>query len=72
MKYMTDRLENGEEEPTLSEMAEAAVKRLQMSEKGYFLLIEGGRIDHGHHDNFVKRAMEETLELDKTVKVRAL
>ena len=68
MKYMTDREEN-DEQPTLSEMADAAIERLQQSDEGFFLLVEGGRIDHAHHDNFAKRAMEETIELENAVKV---
>ena len=66
---MTDRKEN-ESEPTLSEMTAAAIDRLQKSNKGFFLFVEGGRIDHGHHDNYVKRAMEETLEMERAVQVQ--
>ena len=52
-------------------MASAAVESLQQtsSDEGFFLMVEGGRIDHGHHENFVKKAMEETIMLDKTVEV---
>jgi alkaline phosphatase len=71
LKYMTDRQEGDlEEQPTLSEMAAAAVRRLRKSKKGFFLLVEGGRIDHAHHDNFAHRAFEETREMEKTVRVR--
>lgn len=69
MKYMTDRAESGEEEPTLSQMTAAALQRLQRSEKGFLLVVEGGRIDQAHHDNWAHKAMEETLELDRTVQV---
>lgn len=36
-------------EPTLMEMTETAIKLLQKEKHGYFLFVEGGRIDHGHH-----------------------
>jgi alkaline phosphatase len=35
--------------PTLSEMTTKAIDILSENEKGYFLFVEGGRIDHGHH-----------------------
>ena len=44
-------------------MAGAAVKRLQRNtEKGFFLMVEGARIDHGHHDNNAKRSLEEAVQ----------
>ena len=37
-------------EPTLAEMAEVAVKKLSKNPNGYYLFIEGGKIDLGHHE----------------------
>ena len=34
-------------------------------------MMEAGLIDYGHHDNFAKKAFEETLELEKAV-IKAL
>lgn len=31
----------------------------------------GARIDHAHHDNIAKRALTETIAMDKAVKVAA-
>lgn len=39
------------QEPTLTEMTVAAIKMLQKEERGFFLFIEGGRIDNAQHDN---------------------
>ncbi|KAF8564584.1 hypothetical protein P879_11681, partial [Paragonimus westermani] len=39
------------DQPSLSELTEIAVKMLSRNPKGYLLLVEGGRIDHGHHAN---------------------
>ena len=36
-------------EPTLAEMTVKAIDLLAADEDGYFLMVEGGRIDHGHH-----------------------
>ena len=46
--YKTDR---DSSEPSLVEKTLAALKILQQSVSGYFLFVEGGRIDHGHHVN---------------------
>ncbi|KAJ0177517.1 hypothetical protein K1T71_007526 [Dendrolimus kikuchii] len=58
-------------EPTLAELTEVAIKSLSRNEKGFFLFVEGGRIDHAHHDNWVEHALDETIELSKAV-TRAL
>lgn len=54
-------------EPTLEEMTETAIRMLSRNEKGFFLFVEGGRIDHAHHDNLVELALDETIELSKAV-----
>ncbi len=54
-------------EPSLKEMTETAIRTLARSERGYFLLVEGGRIDHAHHDNNAARALDEGVELAKAV-----
>ena len=51
--HMDYRLDATGEDPTLEEMTREAIKHLQRSGDGYFLFVEGGRIDHGHHDNMV-------------------
>ena len=57
--------------PRLYELTAAAVKSLQKrSDNGFFLLVENGKIDHGHHENRVKKTIVETLEFDKTIEVR--
>lgn len=53
--HMDYHLEALAEDPTLAEMTEEAIKHLRSSPEGYFLFVEGGRIDHGHHDNMVNR-----------------
>ncbi|CAB3234486.1 unnamed protein product [Arctia plantaginis] len=60
---------NNETEPTLAELTETAIKMLSRNEKGFFLFVEGGRIDHAHHDNYAHLALDETLEMEKAVSV---
>lgn len=68
MTYMLDRTA-GTTEPTLSEMTSAAIDRLAGDPDGYFLMVEGGRIDHGHHDGKAAYALSETQELARAVQV---
>ncbi|KAL8583355.1 hypothetical protein ACOMHN_035337 [Nucella lapillus] len=66
--HMTwDLSRDNNSEPSLSEMTAKAIEILRKNDKGYFLFVEGGRIDHGHHDNWAKRALSETVALDKAV-----
>ncbi|GFS00841.1 alkaline phosphatase-like [Elysia marginata] len=54
-------------QPNLVEMTKKAIEILQKDKKGYFLLVEGARIDFGHHANSAATAISETLELDQAV-----
>ncbi|KAG6453210.1 hypothetical protein O3G_MSEX008023 [Manduca sexta] len=54
-------------EPTLAELTEVAIRSLSRNERGFFLFVEGGRIDHAHHDNFARLALDETIEMSKAV-----
>jgi alkaline phosphatase len=47
LEYETDR--DPELEPSLSELTLKAIEALSRNKNGYFLLVEGGRIDHAHH-----------------------
>ena len=66
MTYMLDRKPDNAE-PTLTEMTIEAIDRLSGSDEGYFLMVEGGRIDHGHHDGKAAYALSETQELSRAV-----
>lgn len=69
MQYEIER--NKAAEPSLTEMTEKAIRILQRGPKGFFLMVEGGRIDHGHHDGVAVKALTETIELSNAV-ARAL
>lgn len=71
MQYSLNRKKDGAGEPTLADMVEKAIRILKQEEKGFFLLAEGGRIDHAHHANTPKHALEDTLAFDEAV-TRAL
>ncbi|XP_026744943.1 membrane-bound alkaline phosphatase-like [Trichoplusia ni] len=54
-------------EPTLAELTEVAIRSLSRNKKGFFLFVEGGRIDHAHHDNLVHKSLDEAIELSAAV-----
>ncbi|CAL1531293.1 unnamed protein product, partial [Lymnaea stagnalis] len=54
-------------EPALHEMAEKAIGILRKNGKGYFLLVEGGRIDSAHHDSQASKALHDVLALARAV-----
>jgi alkaline phosphatase len=55
--------------PHLSEMAEVALKILDNDADGFFLMVEGGKIDHAGHDNDLLRNVTETIEFARAVEV---
>ncbi len=59
MAYEVDRANDKGGEPSLAQMTEAAIKRLQKNDKGFFLLVEAARVDHGHHAGNAHRALED-------------
>jgi alkaline phosphatase len=36
-------------------------------DRGYFLMVEGGRIDHAHHEGNAIRALNDARELDRAI-----
>jgi alkaline phosphatase len=67
MKYETERTKDPAGEPSLSEMTRTALSILKKNPKGFFLMVEGGRIDHGHHAGNAYRALTETIEFAHAV-----
>jgi alkaline phosphatase len=71
MHYEHDRAGDKAGEPSLAEMTRAAITRLQGNDKGYVLLVEGGRIDHAHHNGNAYRALADTVAMSDAVRVAA-
>ncbi|XP_041118911.1 intestinal-type alkaline phosphatase-like [Polyodon spathula] len=65
MQYELNR--NRALEPSITEMTEKAIAILSKNPKGFFLFVEGGRIDHGHHDGKAKQALMEAVMFDRTI-----
>jgi len=54
-------------EPELAQMTATAIDLLAAREEGYFLMVEGARIDHGHHDGIAGYALLEAQEFAKAI-----
>jgi len=67
MQFEADRARDPAGEPSLAEMTAFAIKQLQTNENGFFLLVEGGRIDHAHHFSNAYRALLDTVAMDEAV-----
>ncbi|WP_394165475.1 alkaline phosphatase [Neptunomonas phycophila] len=68
MHYEADRANDGQGEPSLSEMTSKAIDVLDNNENGFFLMVESGRIDHGHHAGSAYNALTDTVEFANAVK----
>lgn len=66
LTFMADRKPDSAE-PTLTDMTAAAIDRLKADPDGYYLMVEGGRIDHAHHAGQAGYALEEAVEFARAV-----
>ena len=66
MAYELKRADSGQ--PNLSEMTEKAIALLATDQDGFFLMVEGGRIDQAASARDFKNAIGETLAFDDAVK----
>ncbi len=67
MNFEIDR--KGTSEPSLAEMTGKALGVLGKKEQGFFLMVEGGRIDHAAHYYDIGSVVNDTLAFDEAVKV---
>ncbi|XP_061537667.1 alkaline phosphatase, tissue-nonspecific isozyme [Phycodurus eques] len=54
-------------DPSIVETTEKALRILRKNPKGFFLLVEGGRIDQAHHDGRAYMALHETVAFDHAI-----
>ena len=69
MHYEADRKNDKAGEPSLSQMTAKGIDLLQKHQDGYFLVVEGGRIDHANHAGNAYNALNETAEFARAVQV---
>ncbi|MDQ7783443.1 MAG: alkaline phosphatase [Desulfomonilaceae bacterium] len=70
MAYELDRRNEADaaSQPSPAEMTKAALEILGRNPKGFFVMIEGGRIDHACHTHDIKAAIYDTIAFDDAVK----
>lgn len=55
------------EQPSLAEMTAKSIELLSRNPNGFFLMVEGGKIDHALHDTRAKAALQETVAFDTAI-----
>lgn len=65
--YEIDR--DPETQPSLHEMTGRAIEILNRNPKGFFLMVEGSKVDYGAHAQDPLEALTEFIEFDKAIKV---
>lgn len=67
MRYAADRKNDIGGEPSLTEMTAMAIDILDNNPEGFLLVVESGRIDHGHHAGSAYAALHDTIEYSRAV-----
>jgi len=62
MNYYKDR---DADEPNLTELVKFSLDNLALDKKGFFLMVEGGRIDHAAHSHDASSVIADLREFDK-------
>ncbi|MGE0800835.1 MAG: alkaline phosphatase, partial [Lautropia sp.] len=65
MSYDIDR--DPLKEPSLEQMTRKAIEVLAGRDSGFFLMVEGGRIDHALHAANAKRALTDGMAFDRAI-----
>jgi len=68
LDFELDREKGRQDEPSLVDMTTKAIDILQQNQKGFFLMVEGGRIDQAHHLGNAYRSLRDTVELSDAVR----
>jgi len=63
MAYDIDR--DSEKEPSLAEMTKVAIEKLSKNKNGFFLMVEGSKVDWAAHANDAVSMITEMLAFDK-------
>lgn len=67
LAYDFDKEEFRPEEPTLQEMTKKAIEVLEKNEEGFFLMVEGSKIDWAAHANDPAGTIGDILAFDEAV-----
>ncbi|KZE63802.1 alkaline phosphatase [Fictibacillus phosphorivorans] len=64
-KEIDKMIDRPKEQPSLKEMTNSALNRLNKNDKGFFLMVEGSQIDWAGHDNDVVAGMSEMQDFEQ-------
>jgi alkaline phosphatase len=67
LAFEAQRVAEARDEPSLARMTAAALEVLTRNPRGFVLVVEGGRIDHGHHVGSAFMALHDTLAFARAV-----
>ena len=65
-EYAREKQDSLKGEPHISEMTKVAIEMLSKNENGYFLMVEGAKIDKGHHDGRVRKNLKNEQGVNLT------
>ncbi|MGM0902932.1 MAG: alkaline phosphatase [Bacillota bacterium] len=68
LNFTLDRDELKSQEPSLKEMTEKGIEVLSKGDKGFFMMVEGARVDHASHAADLTSIWKETIDFDESVK----
>lgn len=67
--HMDYEIDTPDDAPGLSEMTKSSIDYMYNNyQDGFFMMIEGGRIDHAAHANDAPTMLDETLEFENAIK----
>lgn len=66
--FANSGMESENRTPTLKEMTNTALSKLEPNENGFFLMVEGSQIDWGGHGNNAEYVIREMKDFDDAVK----
>lgn len=68
--YLSFAIDRNENEMTLPQITEAAIDFMMKDpKKGFFMMMEGGRIDQACHGNDAATTIQETIDFDNAIKI---
>lgn len=65
--HMSYEIDREDREPSLADMTRAAIQRLSRSGQGFFLMVEGGRVDHAAHANDIASLLRDQIAYDEAL-----
>ncbi|MEZ5670832.1 MAG: alkaline phosphatase [Alphaproteobacteria bacterium] len=68
MTYEADRATDVGGEPSIAEMTAFAIEKLSRNPDGFFLMVEGGRVDHASHEGNAYRTLTDAVAFEDAIR----